>query len=68
MQEITHNSQRYQISEEHYAVIQRAYYDMCDAEATWDSGSHTFLIQAFHQAGIKGLSKEEARTLGAQMC
>ena len=65
---ITYNATTYTITEAQYAEIQRAYYAMCEAEAAMESGSHDGLIGAFAAAGICGLTKDEARTLGAEVC
>ena len=60
--------QTYRISEADYAAIQQAYYAVCDAEGALEAGAHYQLMNAFHRAGIRGLSKEDARKLGAQIC
>lgn len=65
---ITYNATTYTITEAQYAEIQRAYYAMCEAEESWEAGSHYFLVNAFNAAGIRGLSKDEARRLGAKIC
>lgn len=65
---VTYKGQSYEITEGQYAEIQRAYYAMCEAEESWEPGSHYFLVNAFNAAGIRGLSKSEARKLGAELC
>lgn len=65
---IAHAGNVYTITNEQHAEIQRAYYAMCEAEAAMESGSHDGLIGAFAAAGIRGLTKDEARTLGAEVC
>ncbi|MFC1464193.1 MAG: hypothetical protein ACFLMY_05030 [Candidatus Brachytrichaceae bacterium NZ_4S206] len=66
--EVTWKGKTYRISGADYAAIQRAYYAMCEAEGTMEAGTHYQLVNAFHQAGIRGLSKQDARKLGAQIC
>lgn len=65
---VTWKGKTYHISAADYAAIQRAYYAMCEAEEGLEAGSHYHLVNAFNQAGIRGLSKQDARKLGAQIC
>ncbi len=66
--EVTWKGKTYRITRAQLAAIQHAYYAMCAAEETMEPGTHYHLINAFNQAGIRGLSKDDARKLGAQLC
>lgn len=58
----------YDITEAQHATIQTMYYAMCKAEDEGEVGSHCQLINAFNAAGVRGLSKSDARKLGDQLC
>lgn len=62
-----HGSTTYTITEAQAASIQSAYYEMCRAEDSGESGSHYQLINAFNTAGVRGLDKQSARKLAGKL-